>query len=101
VDFDGDRFADVVVGAPLDDGDESDTGAIYAFLGPMSGVYGFFDANAQAWGALGDSRFGASVAVLTDTDGDGGDEIVVGAPKDAQTGEERGAVDLLSFAETP
>ena len=72
-----------------------------AFLGPLSGVYGFFDADAQAWGAVGDSRFGASVAVLADTNGDGGDELVVGAPKDAQTGEERGAVDLLSFAETP
>jgi hypothetical protein len=100
-DFDGDRHADVVVGAPLDDGVESDAGAVYAFLGPMSGVYTFVDADAQAWGALGDSRFGASLAVLADTDRDGGDEIVVGAPKDAQTGEERGAVDLLSFAETP
>jgi hypothetical protein len=100
-DFDGDRFADVVVGAPLDDGVDSDAGAIYAFLGPLSGVYGFFDADAQSWGAVADSRFGASIAVLADSNGDGGDEIVVGAPKDTQTGEERGAVDLLSFAETP
>ena len=100
-DFDGDARADVVVGAPLDDGDESDAGAIYAFLGPMSGVYTFADAAAQAWGAAPDSRFGTSIAVLPDSDGDGGDDIVVGAPKDAQTGDERGAVDLLSFAETP
>jgi hypothetical protein len=100
-DFDGDRHADIVVGAPLDDGVESDAGAIYAFLGPLSGSYGFSDADAQSWGAVADSRFGASLAVLADSNGDGGDEIVVGAPKDAQLKEERGAVDLLSFAETP
>jgi hypothetical protein len=67
----------------------------------MSGVYGFSDADAQSWGIGSDSRFGAALAVLADTNGDGGDEIVVGAPKDAQFKEERGAVDLLSFAETP
>ncbi len=100
-DFDGDSYADVVVGAPLDDGVESDAGAVYAFLGPLSGIYTFEDADAQSWGAIGDSRFGASVAILADTNGDGGDDIVVGAPNDAQTGAETGAVDLLSFAETP
>jgi hypothetical protein len=100
-DFDGDGRADVVVGAPFDDSVESDAGGVYAFRAPLSGVSTFDDADAQSWGAIGDSRFGASVAVLRDTNGDGGDDLVVGAPTDAQTGSETGAVDFLSFAETP
>jgi hypothetical protein len=94
-DFDQNGRTDVVVGAPLDDEVVSDVGGAYAFLAPLSGTYTFDDADAQAWGATAESRFGSAVAVS-----DAG-RLVVGAPTDAQVGFETGAVRIVSFAEAP
>lgn len=70
-DFNGDGFADVVVGAPTD-GIRGGTALVY-----FGGV--LFDTAAD--GVLtGGSQFGRSVAAAGDVNGDGFADVVVGAP---------------------
>ena len=74
-DVDGDGYHDVVVGAPGVDGED---GAAYVYMGSSIGV-----ATSAAVTLSGDSsseRLGASVAGGGDVNGDGNDDVVVGAP---------------------
>jgi hypothetical protein len=73
-DVNGDGYADLVVGAWNHD---DRTGRVALYLGSGAGV-----ANAADWIADGEaeSAFGASVATASDVDGDGFDDLLVGAP---------------------
>ena len=75
-DVDGDGLADALVGAPLAD---TSTGAVYLVRGTRGPVSGTL----RPWigGSRTESDFGASVAILGDTDGDGVDDVLVGAPR--------------------
>lgn len=80
-DVNGDGFADVIVGAPGYDDGETDEGRVYVFHGGPEGL----DAVA-AWTAESDQdnfvaapRFGAAVSTAGDVNGDGYDDVVVGA----------------------
>ncbi len=76
-DVNGDGYADVVVGIPLYDDGELDEGAAYVYLGASSGL-----GLAPAWTAEGDQgavRFGLSVGTAGDVNGDGYDDLIVGA----------------------
>lgn len=81
-DFNGDGTADLAMGAPeTDAGAGLDQGAVYVFFGGSS----FQSANASQadavfTGAAGDDLFGTSLTAL-DYDGDGIDDLVVGAPQ--------------------
>lgn len=74
-DFDGDGFADVLVGAPKDEG----KGRVFLFFG---GAGRAFDATADLifQDSSLDQRFGSSVSSAGDFNGDGFSDFVIGAP---------------------
>ncbi|MGF1461797.1 MAG: Ig-like domain-containing protein, partial [Maricaulaceae bacterium] len=85
-DFNGDGFDDFAVGAPLADGAEADAGAVAIIfggdglgadldLGALSADQGLIVAGLET----GDN-FGFDVAGAGDVNGDGFDDVVVGAP---------------------
>ena len=88
-DFNGDGYADVVVGAPQNDAGGADAGRACQFLGgPGDGP----DAEADAvFTGSSLERFGWSVATGVDVNGDGYDDLVVGAPENNAAGNQAGA----------
>ncbi|HEX4824754.1 MAG TPA: FG-GAP-like repeat-containing protein [Candidatus Polarisedimenticolaceae bacterium] len=76
-DVNGDGYADVIIGAPSEANGQSLEGRAYVFLGSASGLA----ANA-AWTAesnQANADFGVSVATAGDVNGDGYDDVIIGA----------------------
>jgi hypothetical protein len=76
-DVNGDGFSDVIVGGYLFDGGEIDEGKAYVFHGSPAGLSG-----SPAWTAESNqagAQFGYSVGTAGDVQGDGFDEVLVGA----------------------
>jgi hypothetical protein len=76
-DVNGDGFDDVVVGAPWSSDGQTNEGLAYLYLGSPSGLK-----KTASWTAESDqanAAFGYSVASAGDVNGDGFDEVVVGA----------------------
>ncbi len=99
-DLDGDGVGDLAVGMPHDDDEGTDRGAVWIlFLNPNGTVKAHQKINDTLGGftgALDDGdRFGASLAVLGDMDGNGVDDLAVGAPNDDDGGDSHGAVWIL------
>ncbi len=76
-DLDGDGMADIVVGAP---GDGSMAGRVYIYLTGSFGQVGPPTPDITLQGEQVGDRFGWSVESAGDLDGDGRDELIVGAP---------------------
>jgi len=78
-DINGDDYADIVVGLPHYDSETAENaGAVYVFYGSASGLAEGFD-----WvdiGGQGYALFGAAVNGAGDVNGDGFDDVLVGAP---------------------
>jgi hypothetical protein len=77
-DVNGDGYDDVIVGAPYYDNVGTNEGRAYVYHGSASGLSGTPD-----WQAEGDQdycRFGYAVAGAGDVNGDGYDDVIVGAP---------------------
>jgi len=93
-DLNGDQRADLVVGAPLDDGGGADAGAVYVFFGPFSASATprlSSTASAVFRGQSAGDHFGAAIA-LGDVNGDTLPDLVVGAPSNDQGAQDAGAV---------
>lgn len=77
-DVNGDGFGDIIVGAPGITSDQSNEGVAKVFYGSMSGCTSAFFTTIQADQA--NAAFGTSVAGAGDVNGDGYDDVIVGAP---------------------
>ncbi len=90
-DFNDDGYADVAIGAPLDDDGTpaSDRGRVYVFRGA-----GAVDTTADVVlsGAEAGARFGFSVAAIGDFNGDGRPDLAASAPLEDAGGTDRGRV---------
>ena len=78
-DVNQDGFADVIVGAPLDENGQVDEGRAYLYLGSAAGI-----AATPAW--TGESngvgaQYGISVSTAGDVNGDGFADVIVGADR--------------------
>lgn len=78
-DLDGDGVRDIVVGAWGHDGGGVCAGRVYAVHGPVTDDRALADADGVVQGLLEWDVFGFSVASAGDVDGDGHDEVLVGA----------------------
>ena len=99
-DLDGDGVEDLAVGAYLDDDGGADRGAVWVlFLNTDGTVKSHQKISATEGGFTGtldaNDRFAAAVAGLGDLDGDGVEDLVVGARNDDDGGSDRGAVWVL------
>ncbi len=79
-DINGDGYADVLVGAWLEDASALSVGVAYVVLGPQTGDLDLSSADARMYGASRDDFAGTSLAIPGDVDGDGYDDVLVGAP---------------------
>ena len=99
-DLDGDGVADIAVGAPFDDDGGAEKGAVWILFlnadGTVKSYKKISDTEGGFTGILdGSDNFGRSVASIGDLDGDGVQDIAVGAGRDDDGGTDRGAVWIL------
>jgi len=88
-DVDGDGIGDVIVGAPTDSTGADLSGAVYVLYGPVNGDLVLSDSDAillgeQSEGGGNGDQAGSSVATAGDHDGDGYDDLLIGAPRDSE-----------------
>ena len=97
-DLDGDGTSDVVVGAPYNDSEENDSGAVYVVDGSddLAGTVNLStDADAAYHGENASDNAGYSVATVPH---DGGDALLVGAPYANSSDVDAGAAYLVRNA---
>ncbi len=92
-DVDGDGRADMLVGAYGNDEGGSAAGAAYLVFGPVTGTLDLSPAAAKLVGEGPDSDYASIVAGAGDVNGDGHDELLVGAPYEGRSS--RGAAYLV------
>ena len=93
-DFNGDGFGDFAIGAAFATGR---AGIAYLMLGSSAGVstMSLSSANARFTGEIAYDRAGTSVSGAGDVNGDGYDDLVIGAPGEASAGTLSGATYLI------
>ncbi|MCA9028281.1 MAG: FG-GAP repeat protein, partial [Planctomycetaceae bacterium] len=105
-DLDGDRIFDLVVGAEGDDDGGTRHGAAYVLFlnadGTVKSHQKISDTQGNFTTTLDDiDFFGSSLTKLGDLDGDGIADLAVGALRDDDGGNDRGAMYILSLAGVP
>ena len=75
----GDNYEDIIIGAPKYEVSGNKNGAAFVFYGSAAGVKSVPDLT--LYGSLKGSRFGTAAASAGDVNGDGYDDVIVGAPR--------------------
>src|SRR5262245_6554810 len=86
-DVNGDTYADLIVGARLNDAGGANAGRAYVYYGGPSADNG---PDLTLTGAVGGDEFGTSVASAGDVNGDGKADVIVGAPLNDAGGADAG-----------
>jgi hypothetical protein len=96
-DFDGDGIDDALIGAPNATEGGSYVGAVYLVLNSddFDGSMDLDEADARWHGINGGDQAGYSVSTAGDQDGDGRDDILIGAPGHDAGGSESGSVFMV------
>jgi hypothetical protein len=90
-DVDGDGHDDLLVGAYYNDEGGNNAGAAYVVLGPVTGILDLAFADAKLVGEEGLDYAGSSVSDGGDANGDGRDDLIVGAWRNQEGGRFAGA----------
>ena len=94
-DLDGDGMDDIVVGSQYADVLIGNEGKAWVIYGPTSGFFGLDSAAAILYGEEENDYLGQAVAGVGDVDGDGLDDLLVGAPDNDDGGSNAGKVYLV------
>ena len=89
-DVDGDGFADLIVGAHLDDNNGTDSGSARVFSGLDGSILYTFDCDSAF------DQFGVSVSGAGDVNADGFADLIVGAFQDDNNGDRSGSARVFS-----
>jgi hypothetical protein len=86
-DFDGDAYDDLAIGCPSDGSVPGSAHVFYGYPLVWGSTVTMADAHVSLWGDVVGERTGDSLAAVGDWNGDGADELAVGAPgRDGWTG---------------
>lgn len=97
-DIDGDGLPDLIIGAPMDGSMAENAGAVFIFTGStdsLSAALSADDRDAQLASNQESMEFGFAVEFVGDTNGDGMDDLLVGAPGATEHGVRTGAAFLV------
>ena len=94
-DVNGDGFPDLVVGAYGNDFKGVEAGKVYVVHGPVEGTLQLGNSDAVLTGEEPEDKAGMGVGFVGDTNGDGNDDIAVGAPHAQEVGNNSGKAYLL------
>ncbi len=97
-DVNGDGYSDILIGAYGDDDAGSDAGQAYLILGrvsPWKMDTTLSDADASFWGEDSSDRAGITLSCSGDVNGDGFDDILIGASRDEDGGSNSGQTYLV------
>jgi hypothetical protein len=94
-DINGDGHHDILIGAYREESYLTGGGCAYLLYGPVLGLADLSIADAKLIGEVAGDWAGLSVDIIGDLDGDGLDDIVIGAPFNEYSGTNAGAVYVL------